>query len=134
MKTVWQDGDEEKAVTAPLSLIISAFAPVNDVRRTLTPLLRTDVGATRLLLIDLGEGNNRLGASALAQVYQQLGDASPDVSSTEKLKAFFDAIQQLNQTQLIEAYHDRSDGGLFATLCEMAFAGHCGVTIDGIFR
>ncbi|MES2354317.1 MAG: phosphoribosylformylglycinamidine synthase [Pseudomonadota bacterium] len=127
MKTTWQDG---KSVTAPLSLVISAFAPVSDVRRTLTPQLRTDKDATELILIDLGGGKNRLGGSALAQVYKQVGNSTPDVDDAAKLRAFFAAIQQLNRAGKIIAYHDRSDGGLFATLCEMAFAGHCGLSAN----
>ena len=128
MKTAWYD-DQPKEVVAPLSLIISAFAKVSDVRRTLTPQLRTDKNETELILIDLGNGKNRLGGSALAQVYNQSGDDTPDLDSPEKLNAFFDAIQTLNGNDLLLAYHDRSDGGLFVTLCEMAFAGHCGITI-----
>ncbi|MGB8338510.1 MAG: phosphoribosylformylglycinamidine synthase [Burkholderiales bacterium] len=120
----------KKEVTAPLSLIVSAFAPVQDVRKTLTPQLRTDVGDTDLLLIDLGRGKNRLGGSALAQVYNQTGNAVPDIDDTQKLKSFFTAIQQLNRDGLLLAYHDRSDGGLFTTVCEMMFAAHIGVTLN----
>lgn len=130
MRTVWQDGDTSKSVTAPLSLIISAFAPVLDVRKTLTPQLQTDVGETQLLLLDLGNGKNRLGASALAQVYNQLGDACADVEDAVLLKGFFDATQQLLAEDKLLAYHDRSDGGLLATLAEMMFAAHCGVSVD----
>jgi phosphoribosylformylglycinamidine synthase len=130
MRTTWQDGEEAKSVISPVSLIISAFAPVPDVRKSLTPQLRTDLGETALILIDLGRGKNRLGASALAQVTQQLGDAVPDVDSAQDLKAFFAAIQQLNNDGKLLAYHDRSDGGLFATLCEMAFAGRAGVSVN----
>ncbi len=130
MHTVWQQDGETRAMTAPLSLIISAFAPVTDVRRTLTPQLRTDPGDTDLILIDLGAGRNRLGVSALAQVYEQIGAQGADLLSAQKLKACFDAIQQLNQDELLLAYHDRSDGGLFVTLCEMAFAGRTGLDID----
>jgi phosphoribosylformylglycinamidine synthase len=134
MKTVWREHGEEVAVTAPLSLIVSAFAPVVDVRRTLTPQLRTDCGDTDLLLIDLGRGHNRLGGSALAQVYGQVGRRAPDVDDPRALRYFFQIIQALNERGLLLAYHDRSDGGLFATLCEMAFAGHCGmdVSLDGV--
>jgi phosphoribosylformylglycinamidine synthase len=117
-------------MTAPLSLIISAFAPVRDVRLTLTPELRTDKGDTDLILIDLGKGENRLGGSALAQVYQQTGKHCPDLDDPQMLKRFFSAVQSLNTEGLILAYHDRSDGGLFVTLCEMAFAGHCGISIQ----
>ena len=123
MHTTW-DG---KAVTAPLSLIISAFARVSDIRRNLTPQLQG--GDTVLFLIDLGRGQNRLGASVLAQVYDQLGEIPPDVDNPQDLKDFFMAIQTLNRQGKILAYHDRSDGGLWATLCEMAFAGHCGLDI-----
>src|SRR5680860_1301757 len=130
MKTQWQQDGEECEVTAPLSLIVSAFAPVSDVRRTLTPQLHTDQGETELLLIDLGRGRNLLGGSALAQVFGQVGDSAPDVDDPGKLKSFFDAIQTLNRENLLLAYHDRSDGGLFVTLCEMAFAGRTGFDID----
>ena len=130
MRSTWQAEGERKAVTAPLSLIITAFAPTPDARLTLTPQLRTDQGETDLILIDLGCGRNRLGGSALAQVYQQIGNSCPDVDSAQQLKAFFNTIQTLNADQQLLAYHDRSDGGLWATLCEMAFAGHCGITID----
>ncbi|MHB9101071.1 MAG: phosphoribosylformylglycinamidine synthase, partial [Sulfuricella sp.] len=130
MKTVWEEGGLRKEVTAPLSLIISAFAPCTDARQTLTPCVRTDAGDTDLILIDLGQGKNRLGGSALAQVYKQTGNDAPDVASPAQLKGFFDTLQRLNADGRILAYHDRSDGGLFATLCEMMFAGHCGVTID----
>ncbi|MFZ5556920.1 MAG: phosphoribosylformylglycinamidine synthase [Pseudomonadota bacterium] len=126
MKTVWSDG-ARREVTAPLSLIVSAFAPVQDVRRSLTPQLRIDCGETELVLIDLGGGRCRLGGSALAQVYNRVGDIAPDVDDPAALKAFFDTVQGLNAAGKILAYHDRSDGGLFATLCEMAFAGRCGL-------
>jgi phosphoribosylformylglycinamidine synthase len=114
-----------------LSLIVTAFAAVDDVRRTLTPQLRPDaeVGETELLLIDLGEGRNRLGGSALAQVYGVSGDTVPDVDAA-LLKRFFGAIQKLNRDGKILAYHDRSDGGLFATVCEMSFASHVGVSLN----
>ncbi len=130
MKTVWEEGGQKKEVTAPLSLIISAFATCPDARQTLTPQLRIDAGDTDLILVDLGQGKNRLGGSALAQVYKQIGNEAPDVASAAQLKGFFDTVQRLNADGRILAYHDRSDGGLFATLCEMMFAGHCGVTVD----
>lgn len=130
MRTQWQEGDEQKSVTAPLSLIISGFAPVKDVRKTVTPQLRTDAGLTDLILIDLGWGRNRLGGSALAQVYKQIGDQTPDLDDAEDLKAFFTVIQGLIEDGLLLAYHDRSDGGLFVTLCEMAFAGHVGIDVN----
>ncbi len=129
MKTVWQQDNQTREMTAPLSLIISGFAPVSDVRHTLTPQLRTDKGDTQLLLIDLGEGHNRLGATALAQVYRAIGEQGADLVSSAALKGFFDAIQSLNAAGKLMAYHDRSDGGLWATLCEMAFAGRCGLDI-----
>ena len=130
MRTTWQEGGESRSVTSPVSLIVSAFAPVTDVRLTLTPQLRKDAGETALIVIDLGRGKNRLGASAFAQVMQQIGNEVPDVDSAEDLKAFFAAIQQLTREQQILAYHDRSDGGLFVTLAEMAFAGHSGLSVN----
>ncbi|MGQ9832096.1 MAG: phosphoribosylformylglycinamidine synthase [Thermochromatium sp.] len=131
MKTVWNTPTgERREMVAPLSLIISAFAPVADVRGTLTPQLRTDQGDTDLILIDLGRGQNRLGGSALAQVYNQLGAEPPDLDDPDLLKRLFAAIRELRDEGLILAYHDRSDGGLLAALCEMAFAGHCGLDID----
>ena len=130
MKSVWNEQGEDRAVTAPLSLIISAFAPVRDVRQTLTPQLRTDSGDTDLILIDLGLGKNRLAGSALAQVYKQLGSIPPDLDEPDLLKAFFNAIQSLNTSGKLLAYHDRSDGGLLACVCEMCFAGHAGVSIQ----
>ncbi|MBF1223564.1 MAG: phosphoribosylformylglycinamidine synthase, partial [Haemophilus influenzae] len=130
MKTTWEENGEKKSVTAPLSLVISSFARVEDVRKTVTPQLRTDKGASRLLLIDLGERKNRLGATALAQVYKQLGDKPADVVNVAKLKNFFNAMQALVAERKLLAYHDRSDGGLITTLAEMAFAGNCGVDVD----
>ena len=130
MKVSWEEGGQRKDVTAPLSLIVSAFASCLDTRETLTPQLRALDEDTSLLLIDLGSSRNRLGGSALAQVYGHLGDAAPDVDEPEKLRAFFTAVQSLSQSGKLLAYHDRSDGGLFATLCEMMFASHVGVTVD----
>ncbi|MCV6589253.1 MAG: phosphoribosylformylglycinamidine synthase [Marinobacterium sp.] len=129
MRTVWNDEGEDKSVTAPMSLIITGFAPVKDARKTLTPQLRTDKGATDLILLDLGNGQNRLGLSALAQVYNEVGQDVPDVDQPEQLVAFFQAMQELNEQGLILAYHDRADGGLFTTVAEMAFAGRTGVDI-----
>jgi phosphoribosylformylglycinamidine synthase len=128
MRTVWQEDNTAQSVTAPLSLIVSAFAPVTDIRTTLTPELKPLADST-LLLIDLGQQKNRMGGSALAQVYEQLGETCPDLDDPELLKNFFAAIQELNQNKMLLAYHDRSDGGLFVTLAEMAFAGHTGISI-----
>tara|TARA_Y100001936_G_scaffold252983_1_gene315173 strand:+ start:408 stop:4415 length:4008 start_codon:yes stop_codon:yes gene_type:complete len=139
MKTVWEDESDnnycgqKKEVIAPLSLIISSFAKVTDVRKTLTPQLQTDCGKTELILIDLGAGRNRMGGSALAQVYKQIGEQAPDLVGSDdiqKLKGFFSIIQLLNKENKILAYHDRSDGGLFATLCEMSFSGHVGISVN----
>jgi len=129
MRSVWKQDGESRTQTAPLTLIVSAFAPVADVRASLTSQLRTDKGDTRLLLIDLGNGKNRLGGSALAQVYNAVGDQAPDLNDPQQLKHAFIQIQRLNAAGKLLAYHDRSDGGLFAALCEMAFAGHCGIDI-----
>jgi phosphoribosylformylglycinamidine synthase len=130
MRTAWQDGSGPHEVVAPLSLVVSAFAPCEDARRTLTPQLRTDGGPTELVLVDLGRGRNRLGGSILAQVFGQIGDQPPDLDRPAELKAFFAAVQALNRDGLLLAYHDRSDGGLLVTVCEMAFAGRCGVTLN----
>ncbi|PMS16306.1 phosphoribosylformylglycinamidine synthase [Trinickia dabaoshanensis] len=132
MKTKWDEQGVAKEVVAPVSLIISAFAPVEDVRRHLTPQLRRhdEVGESVLIAIDLGRGKHRLGGSILAQVTQQVGDTVPDVDDAEDLKRFFAAIQALNASGRLLAYHDRSDGGLWATVCEMAFAGHVGVSLN----
>lgn len=130
MKTRWQDEGIDKSVTAPLSLVISGFAPVQDIRQTLTPQLRMDKGETDLILIDLGRGQNRMGASILAQVYAQIGQQVPDLDDAEDLKAFFAVIQGLNADGHLLAYHDRSDGGLLTTVLEMAFAGHCGLSLN----
>jgi phosphoribosylformylglycinamidine synthase len=130
MKTQWQENGEDKSVTSPMSLIITAFGAVEDIRKTVTPQLRTDLGDTRIVAIDLSKGKNRLGGSCLAQVYKQLGNETPDVDSPEVLKGFFNAMQTLVRDEKLIAYHDRSDGGLFASVVEMAFAGHTGVDID----
>ncbi|AUG99921.1 phosphoribosylformylglycinamidine synthase [Prodigiosinella confusarubida] len=129
MKTRWQEGGEEHAVTSPMSLVISAFARVEDVRNTVTPQLRSGQD-NALLLIDLGAGNHALAATALAQVYRQLGCKTADVRNADQLAGFFNAMQKLVADEALLAYHDRSDGGLLVTLAEMAFAGHCGVTVD----
>jgi phosphoribosylformylglycinamidine synthase len=130
MKTRWQEQGVDKSVTSPLSLVVSGFAPVLDIRRTLTPQLRMDQGATDLILIDLGRGQNRMGASILAQTYAQLGQTVPDLDDAEDLKAFFAVVQGLNADDQLLAYHDRSDGGLLTTALEMAFAGHCGLSLN----
>lgn len=129
MKTVWQDGADKKSVVSPLSLIISAFAPVQDVRKTVTPELK-NVEDSVLLFIDLGFGKARMGGSAFGQVYNNMSGDAPDLDDTSRLKAFYNVIQQLIAEDKLLAYHDRSDGGLFATLAEMAFAGRCGISAD----
>ncbi|KAK4689847.1 phosphoribosylformylglycinamidine synthase, partial [Tremellales sp. Uapishka_1] len=120
----------KKQVTAPLSLIVTAFAPVNNVEKTWTPTLRTDVGETVLVFVDLARGRQRLGGSALAQVFKQLGAEAPDVEDASDVKAFFTAVQSLKASNVVLAYHDRSDGGLFTTVAEMAFAGRTGVEVS----
>lgn len=138
MRTAWQESNgsddghgeaEEKSVTSPLSLVITGFAPVTDAMQTLTPQINLEQDESDLLLIDLGGGRNRLGGSALAQVYGQVGDECPDLDDPEDLKAFFAVIQGLNAEGKLLAYHDRSDGGLLVTLLEMAFAAHAGLEI-----
>ena len=130
MQTTWQQDGETRKVIAPVSLIVSAFAPVADARATLTPQLRTDAGPTSLILIDLGRGRHRMGGSILAQVCNQVGESTPDIDDSNSLRAFFVTVRALAQQGVILAYHDRSDGGLFATVCEMAFAGHTGVSVN----
>ncbi|HYP79145.1 MAG TPA: phosphoribosylformylglycinamidine synthase, partial [Steroidobacteraceae bacterium] len=130
MRTAWRDAQGEKSVTAPVSLIVSAFAPVADVRRGLTPQLRLDVGDTRLLLVDLGAGRNRLGGSILAQVHSALGDVPPDLDSPALLAGMAAGLRAARSRDLLLAYHDISDGGLLATLAEMAFASHCGLVVE----
>ena len=130
MRTVWDERGEKRSVTAPLSLIVSGFAPVPDVRAALTPMLRKDRGPTRLLLVDLGRGQDRVGASALLQVYGQLGAVPADLDAPSDLIAFFDTVQALARESKLLAYHDRSDGGLLVTVCEMAFAGASGAHIE----
>lgn len=130
MATRWNDNGEDKTVTSPMSLIVTGFAPVADIRQTLTPELRMDKGTTDLILIDLGRGQNRMGASILAQVHGKLGSQAPDVDDAEDLKAFFAVIQGLNADGHLLAYHDRSDGGLLTSVVEMAFAGHCGLSLN----
>jgi phosphoribosylformylglycinamidine synthase len=130
MKTVWREGQTERLMQAPVSLIVSAFAPVVDVERSLTPQIDSGCGASRLLLIDLGNGRNRLGGSVFAQVHGAFGTVVPDLDSPAQLRGFFEAIQDLNRDGLIRSYHDRSDGGVISTLCEMAFAAHCGLELN----
>ncbi|WP_028771652.1 phosphoribosylformylglycinamidine synthase [Shewanella waksmanii] len=130
MKTAWQDQGVDKTVTSPMSLVITAFGAVQDIRNTVTPELRSDKGDTELLLVDLGNGKNRMGGSALAQVYGELGDTAPDLDSATQLRGFFEVMQPLVANRDVIAYHDRSDGGLFTTLVEMAFAGNVGLDIN----
>jgi phosphoribosylformylglycinamidine synthase len=129
MRTAWQDRGTPKAVVAPVSLIVTAFAPVPDISRTLTPQLRIEPGS-RLYLLDAGAGRNRLGGSCLAQVFGIAGGAVPDVDDHSRLTRLAECLLDLHDRELLLAYHDRSDGGLFATLCEMAFAGRAGFVID----
>ena len=130
MRTTWREGGVEESVIAPVSLIVSAFAPLSDARLVLTPQLASDLGETMLLLVDLGDGKNRLGGSTLAQVYGQLGDTAPDVDDPAVLSAFFATVQSLSADDKLLAYHDRSDGGLLASLAEMAFSSRCGMNIE----
>ncbi len=135
MATAWKEGDQSKAVVSPVSLIISAFAPVQDVRKTSTPLLvLKDVAGqpieTELILIDLGRGQNRMAGSILAQVLNQSGKSAPNVDQPQDLKSLAAAIIELRKHQMLLAYHDRSDGGLLACIAEMAFASHCGISIN----
>ena len=130
MKSGWRDGDIDCAVTSPLSLIVSAFAPVVDIKQTLTPELRLDAGESSLLFIDLACGRQRLGASILTQCYGSLGTEPADFENPAMMREFFLVIQILNEAGYLLAYHDRSDGGLIVTLCEMAFAARCGIDIE----
>lgn len=133
MQTAWRDKGENKVVKSPLSLVVTAFAPVLDIKKTLTPELKAEASA--LILLDLGGRKNRLGGSVLAQTYNQLGDEAPDLDATDLLKKFFNAVQTLNAQNQLLAYHDRSDGGLVATLAEMIFAGRQGINLvmDDLF-
>ena len=130
MRTRWDENGRTGDVIGPLSLIVSAFGPCADVRGTWTPQLRTDVGPTSLLLVDLAGGRSRLGGSILAQVFGQIGHEAPDVDDPARVRALYAALAELRGAGLVLAYHDRSDGGLFVTLAEMAFAGHTGLAID----
>ena len=129
MKTRWSEAGEDRSVVAPVSLVVSAFAPVRDVRRSVTPQLQSDPDSV-LVLVDLGAGRDRLGGSILAQVHGGFGDSAPDLDSPQTLAGFFAAVQALLAEGRLLAYHDRSDGGLLATLAEMAFAGRCGMDVD----
>ncbi|MCK5880455.1 MAG: phosphoribosylformylglycinamidine synthase, partial [Sinobacterium sp.] len=132
MRTVWEDDKtgEQKSVTSPMSLVITAFAPVTDVRQVLTPQLQLDQGDSRLIFIDCANEAKRMGGSCLAQAYQQLGNEAPDLDDAAQFKAIFDAIQSSIKQGLLKAYHDKSDGGLLVTLAEMGFAAHCGFEVD----
>ncbi|KAL7266723.1 phosphoribosylformylglycinamidine synthase [Rhizina undulata] len=132
MKMKWNDSGEAKEVTAPISLVITAFATVEDTSKTWTPQVKrvADIGESTLIFVDLAGGRKRLGGSAIAQVFEQLGSESPDVADVEEFKGFFKACDQARKAGIVEAYHDRSDGGLFTTVVEMAFAGRTGVDID----
>ena len=130
MSTTWRDDSDERKVVSPVSLVVTAFAPVEDARLSLVPMLRTDMGESSLLLVDLGYGANRLGGSALALSHQRLGAAPPDLDRPEALPALFRALARLRRRGLAAAYHDRSDGGLAACVLEMAFAGRAGFDID----
>lgn len=130
MRTAWDQDDKPRSVVSPVSLVVTAFAQVADVRRTLTPQLRTDKGNTALILIDLGLGKKRMGASVLTHAFNQVGESVPDMQDAASLLAFFRTVRQLQAEGLVLAYHDRSDGGLLATVAEMAFAGRVGVSIN----
>jgi len=130
MKTSWNHDGEDRQVVAPVSLIVTAFAPVGDARASLTPQLRGDAGDSVLIVIDLGRGRHRMGGSILAQAYNQVGTSVPDIDAPQDLRAFFVTIRTLAEAGVLLAYHDRSDGGLFATLCEMAFAGRTGISVN----
>lgn len=131
MRTTWQDDGIDKSVTSPMSLVITAFAPVGDVRKTLTPELK-NIADSVLVRIDLSKGQARLGGSILAQVYQAIGTTAPDVDSFDDLKALFALLQDWNNRGLIQAYHDIGDGGVLATVCEMMFASRLGVALNDI--
>ena len=128
MKSSWREGDKEKSVTAPLSLIISAFSRTPDARLQITPLLTNNLNS-ELLLIDLGLGKNRMGGSSLAQVFNQIGNETPDLDDPALFAKFFSVMNTLNKEGLVNAFHDRSDGGALITLLEMAFASRCGLDI-----
>ncbi|WP_407275278.1 phosphoribosylformylglycinamidine synthase [Halothiobacillus sp. DCM-1] len=128
MKTRWLEDAQPREVVSPVSLVVSGFAPVSDIRRVVTPELKLDRDS-RLILVDLGFGKHRLGGSALAQVYNEVGQVPPDVAAAP-VKALFNTVQQINALGQLLAYHDRSDGGLITTVLEMAFAARCGLALD----
>ncbi len=128
MRTTWNDEGEDKSVTSPMSGVITAFAPVTDVRKTLTPELKNTDSV--LVRIDLSKGQFRLGGSILAQVYKAIGSITPDVDNFDEFKAFFALVQDWNARGLIQAYHDIGDGGLLATVAEMMFASRLGVALE----
>jgi phosphoribosylformylglycinamidine synthase len=131
MQTVWNDLNAgEQRTVAPVSLVVTGFAHVDDVRKSLTPQLRMDQGETDLWLVDLSGGRDRLGASALTQAFNRGGGVPPNLDDPERLKGLFNLVQEANAADLLLAYHDRSDGGVIVTLLEMAFAGHCGLEIQ----
>jgi len=130
MRTQWSEGSDKKKVTSPVSLIVSAFASLSDVRGTLTPQLNATEADTTLVLIDLGKGQNRMGGSILGQTLDQSGDVVPDVDDPKDLVNLVNAVNALRAKGQILAYHDRSDGGLLAAAAEMAFAGHVGVALN----
>ncbi len=129
MQAIWHDGEMEQHTVSPVSLVITGFARVSDVRRTLTPQIKLDRGPSDLWLVDLGGGRDRLGGSALTQVFNRAGGVPPDLEDVKRLKGLFELVQEANRGGLLLAYHDRSDGGVITTLMEMAFAGHCGLEI-----
>ncbi|HZW51647.1 MAG TPA: AIR synthase-related protein, partial [Rudaea sp.] len=130
MQTVWQQDGQQQRTVAPVSPVVSAFARIADARRALTPQLVLDVGATELWLLDLGEGRNRLGGSVLAQVFNRVGGLPPDFDDAGLFARFFAALKAAREQNLLLAYHDRGDGGVIATLIEMAFAAHCGLDLE----
>ena len=138
MKAVWKEDGDAKSVTAPVSVAISAFTVVEDVRKTWTPQLRRveEVGETILMFVDLAEGRKALGGSALAQSFGAVGNEVPDMQNFDLMRDYFDALSQLHESGVVLAYHDRSDGGLITTVAEMMFAGRCGVDMmmDGIAK
>jgi phosphoribosylformylglycinamidine synthase len=129
MKMKWTENGQAKEVTAPISLVITAFAAVQDITKTWTPQIKR-IEASKLVFVDLAKRHMSMGGSAVAQVFKQVGNSAPDVRDVEELKAFFEACRQARKSGLVEAYHDRSDGGLFTTIAEMAFAGRVGVDVD----